>query len=194
LWRRPKRVNGLGGFVRITRRLRRFPPKPLPPVLQQVGRAPDTCAATIEYVGIDHGGPDILVPEEFLNGADIVSRLQKVRGKRVAKGMACRPLPESRLSDGDPHGLLVEVAGILRPPGWESQKTNEPSGDRCPAEGRGSSRAPEDRRRYLRAFRPRPGSPVRPPLALPVSAEVAPPYRRHQGSVKRCVPALSSAP
>ena len=38
-------------------------------------------------MGVDHGGFDILVTEEFLHGANVISALQKMGGKGVAKGV-----------------------------------------------------------------------------------------------------------
>ena len=37
--------------------------------------ADDTATATVEDVGVDHGGFDIAVTEKFLNGADVVAAL-----------------------------------------------------------------------------------------------------------------------
>ena len=39
-------------------------------------------------MSVDHGGFDIFVAKKFLNSADIVAVLEKVRCKAVAKGMA----------------------------------------------------------------------------------------------------------
>lgn len=39
-------------------------------------------------MSINHGGFDILVTEEFLDGADVVAVLEEVSCKAVAKGMA----------------------------------------------------------------------------------------------------------
>ena len=38
-------------------------------------------------MGVDHGGFDIFVAEEFLDGADVVAVLEEVGGEGVAKGM-----------------------------------------------------------------------------------------------------------
>ena len=43
-------------------------------------------SAALENVGIDHGGLYILMAEQFLDGADIVTALQKVGGEGVPKG------------------------------------------------------------------------------------------------------------
>lgn len=41
--------------------------------LTEVGGALDSVAAAVEDVGLDHGGPDRAVPEELLDGADVVA-------------------------------------------------------------------------------------------------------------------------
>ena len=42
---------------------------------------------TIEDMGIDHGRRNILMSEEFLNGADIVACFQQMSGEAMAEGM-----------------------------------------------------------------------------------------------------------
>ncbi len=44
--------------------------------------------ATIQDMGIDHGGLHILVPEQCLHGPNIIPGFEQVRGKRMAEGMA----------------------------------------------------------------------------------------------------------
>lgn len=44
-------------------------------------------SAALKDVGVDHGGFDVFVSEEFLNGADVVSVLEKVCGEGVAEGV-----------------------------------------------------------------------------------------------------------
>ena len=41
----------------------------------------------LQDVGVDHGGFDILMSEQFLDGANVVSTLQEVRSKRVTECM-----------------------------------------------------------------------------------------------------------
>jgi len=45
--------------------------------------------ATLENVGVDHGGFDVFMPEEFLNGSYIVSALEEVGCEGVAEGVRC---------------------------------------------------------------------------------------------------------
>lgn len=44
-------------------------------------------AASVQYMGVDHGGFDVFVSEEFLNRADVVSALEEVCGEGVAEGV-----------------------------------------------------------------------------------------------------------
>lgn len=53
----------------------------------------------IEHVRVDHCRRQIRMAEQFLNRADVIGRLQQVRGERVAEGMATRPLRDARLPD-----------------------------------------------------------------------------------------------
>jgi len=43
--------------------------------------------AAVEDVGVDHGGTDVFVPQQLLNGADIVSGFEEVGGKGMTKGV-----------------------------------------------------------------------------------------------------------
>ena len=44
-------------------------------------------AAEFHNVGVDHGGFDVFVAEEFLDGSDIVAGLEEVGGEGVAEGV-----------------------------------------------------------------------------------------------------------
>ena len=44
-------------------------------------------ATLLKDVGVDHGGGNIVVPEQLLNGADIGSALKQVGGEGMPKGM-----------------------------------------------------------------------------------------------------------
>ncbi|OGP76140.1 MAG: hypothetical protein A2V86_02280 [Deltaproteobacteria bacterium RBG_16_49_23] len=41
---------------------------------------------------VNHGGDDIGMPQQFLHRSDVITRLKKVCGKGVAKGMAANLL------------------------------------------------------------------------------------------------------
>ena len=55
---------------------------------------------------VDHRGLDILVAEQFLNGPDIVSVLQQMRGKGMAKRMAACLLRNAGVAYGRLHDAL----------------------------------------------------------------------------------------
>ena len=38
-------------------------------------------SSLVESVGVDHGGADVLVSQEFLDGADVAAGLQEVGGE-----------------------------------------------------------------------------------------------------------------
>lgn len=44
--------------------------------------------AAIKHMGVDHGGGDIGVAQEFLNGTDIVTAFEQMSGKAVAQSVA----------------------------------------------------------------------------------------------------------
>jgi len=60
-----------------------------------ISRAADAPPTSIQYVGVDHRGADALVTEEFLDGANVVSILEKVGGKAVAERMTTGRLLKS---------------------------------------------------------------------------------------------------
>jgi len=45
-------------------------------------------------MGVNHGGFDIFVAQQFLDGADVVAVLQEMSGKTMAEGVASK-LPGS---------------------------------------------------------------------------------------------------
>ncbi len=62
-----------------------------------IRRAPDGGPAAVQDVGVDHGRPPILMPQEFLICPDVVAVLQEVSGKGVPEGMGRRRFRETRL-------------------------------------------------------------------------------------------------
>ena len=44
--------------------------------LQVVGRAADAEWATVQYMGVDHGGSDVVVAEQFLYRADVMATFE----------------------------------------------------------------------------------------------------------------------
>src|SRR5258708_1505109 len=64
-------------------------------------------------VGVHHGRLHVLVPEQLLNGTDVVPCFQQVRGKGVSKGMTAHEFGNAgslnRSLDGALNGLLMDV-------------------------------------------------------------------------------------
>ena len=57
-------------------------------VSKTVCRAVYPVPSLVQHLGIDHGCTDILVAQQFLNGADIVPIFTEVRGKGMPHGVA----------------------------------------------------------------------------------------------------------
>ena len=76
------------------------------PAGYSIQRAFDGQAAALEDVGVDHGGADVLVAEQFLDGANIVAILEQMGGKGMAKGMATDALLDARFLGGFLDGAL----------------------------------------------------------------------------------------
>lgn len=57
---------------------------------------------TIQDVRVNHRCRHVPVAEQFLNRSDVVARIEKMRGERMAEGVACRGL-----RDPGPQGSLA---------------------------------------------------------------------------------------
>ena len=68
--------------------------------------AADAGGAAVEDVGVDHGGGDVLVAEQLLDGADVVAVLEQVGGEAVAEGVGCDGLGEVGVEGGGADGPL----------------------------------------------------------------------------------------
>ena len=73
--------------------------------------AHDSVAALLQDVGVNHGGADVRVSQQGLDGANVRTPLQEMCGEAVAKRMRTDPLADSRLTDGLGNGL-VDGAGV----------------------------------------------------------------------------------
>src|SRR6185312_13292372 len=82
-----------------------------------IQRAQHAVSAPIEYVRVDLGGCNILVAQQLLHGADVISRLQQMRGERMAQRMRAHRLDDARTATGAFHGArqqrLVKVVPTL---------------------------------------------------------------------------------
>jgi hypothetical protein len=66
-------------------------------------------------VGVDHGGLDVLVPEEFLDGADVVAVLEQVGGIEWKGGAlhSCEyTFPPSPLQTGQATYRCIRLSNI----------------------------------------------------------------------------------
>lgn len=57
-------------------------------------------------MSVDHGGFDVFVSEEFLDGADVIIVLQKMGGKRVSEGVGGDVFVYLGTTGGFPDGFL----------------------------------------------------------------------------------------
>jgi hypothetical protein len=76
--------------------------------LQTIGRTPHTMPAPVQNVCIDHRRSHVFVTQKFLDRADIISILQKMRSKRMTQGMTGCPFDDIRFSDSFFKRLLQE--------------------------------------------------------------------------------------
>src|SRR5262245_29455899 len=65
-----------------------------------IGRALDAARPPVEDVGVDHGRAHVPVPQELLDGADILAVLEQVGGEGVAQGVTGGGLGDARTADG----------------------------------------------------------------------------------------------
>ena len=73
--------------------------------------AHDSVATLLQDVRIDHGGADVGMPQQGLDGANVRTPLQKTGGEAVPERMRTDPLADSCLADGFGNGL-VDGAGV----------------------------------------------------------------------------------
>jgi hypothetical protein len=77
--------------------------------------ASDVEAGLVEDVGVDLGGGDILVTEQFLDGPDVVMVFQEVGGEAVPEGMAGGGFGDLSRLDGGLDGALDHVFTLVVP-------------------------------------------------------------------------------
>jgi hypothetical protein len=85
---------------------RRFLPSRLAVGEAVEGAADAAAAGLVEDVGVDHGGLDVAVAQQLLDGADVVPLLEEVGGERVPEGVAAGGLGQPGLRDRLLHRLL----------------------------------------------------------------------------------------
>ena len=72
----------------------------------RIDRQIDSPAATIQHMRVDHGHFHVLVPQQFLNRADVVAVLQRMPDKRMAERVPGHPPLQPSRADGLPHRSL----------------------------------------------------------------------------------------
>jgi len=50
----------------------------------RIERAAHALATALQHMRIEHGGPDVFVPQEFLHGANVIAIFQQMGSKTVA--------------------------------------------------------------------------------------------------------------
>jgi len=58
------------------------------------------------HMGVDHGGVDVFVTEEFLHCSQVIAVFKQVRGKAVPKGVHCGRLRDTGLFRSPSEGPL----------------------------------------------------------------------------------------
>jgi hypothetical protein len=58
--------------------------------IERVERAANTTTTAIQHVRVDHGGADVAMAQQFLDGSNVVAGLEQVGGERVTKCVAGR--------------------------------------------------------------------------------------------------------
>ena len=86
-------------------------------MLQRIQRAQNTPPALVEYMGVNHGRAHIGMAQQLLHRANVITRLQQMRGKRMAQHMGRDGLIDigqpSRLPHGALHGFGVHMVAPL---------------------------------------------------------------------------------
>jgi hypothetical protein len=73
------------------------------------GTGDAAAAGVAEDVGVDHGRLDVFMPEELLDGADIVAGDQQMGGEAVPEGMAADLFADTGGARGSVDGLADGV-------------------------------------------------------------------------------------
>ena len=74
-------------------------------------------SASIQHMRLHHGGLHIFVPEEFLDGPDVVALLEELRRETVPKGMTTDAFVEPHRMPCLIHSLLQSTLTRMMTPG-----------------------------------------------------------------------------
>ena len=73
---------------------------------KRVHRADDAHRPLVEHIRVDHGCFDVGMAEQRLNGADVLSGLEKVRREAVPEAVRCEADGQTCPSNRFPYGAL----------------------------------------------------------------------------------------
>lgn len=76
-----------------------------------VERAANSEPGFLEHVGVEHRGGDVFMPEELLDGANVVAVFEQVRGETVSEGVAAGGLSQPGGANGELDGVLQVLLG-----------------------------------------------------------------------------------
>ena len=90
--------------------------------LDNIHRAFDVVSPFVDHMGVDHGGFEVFVAEEFLYGADVVAVLEEMGGKGMAQGVAgyffVEPCFFSRFFDPFLNISVGEMVAVMQTTSW----------------------------------------------------------------------------
>jgi hypothetical protein len=107
-------------------------------VLERVKRTTDAVAAAVEDVCVDHGGANVLMAEEILDGTDVVACLQQVSSEGVPKSMTTHVLDDARPGDRILHRPLDQGLVDMVPTFFAGTPVRR-GRNRCPSRGGGDT-------------------------------------------------------
>ena len=86
--------------------------------LHNVGWTHNSESAAVENVGIDHGGADMSVNEQFLDDANVIAAFEELSGETVPKCVGGSMFRDSRRPDGFLYDFLndrlIDVVAALQ--------------------------------------------------------------------------------
>src|SRR5262245_36221587 len=97
----------------MRRRLTRLRPRSQ----DAVRRAQDAATAAVEHVRVDHRRRDIAMPEQLLDGADVVPSLEQMRREAVAQRVRADGLDDAGVPAGLADGTLNDGFVLMVAPG-----------------------------------------------------------------------------
>jgi hypothetical protein len=71
-----------------------------------IERTADAFATPLQHMGIDHGGADILVPQQFLHGANVITCFEQMSHKAMAQRVTTALFGNARSRDRILHRSL----------------------------------------------------------------------------------------